>query len=58
MAWASFPGVPLAGGKLTGKYQRGEPAPPNSREDPAKFSEQTWSVLEGWKRSAKTRAAP
>ena len=41
------PLVPLAGGKLTGKYQRGEPAPANSREDPTKFSEQTWKVLEG-----------
>jgi len=44
---AVIPWSPLAGGKLTGKYRRGEPAPPNSREDPAKFSEQTWRVLEG-----------
>lgn len=42
-----IPWSPLASGKLTGKYKRGEPAPPNSREDPAKFSEQTWKVLEG-----------
>jgi aryl-alcohol dehydrogenase-like predicted oxidoreductase len=42
-----IPWSPLASGKLTGKYRRGEPAPPNSREDPAKFSEQTWRVLEG-----------
>ena len=42
-----IPWSPLAGGKLTGKYKRGEPAPANSREDPAKFSEQTWTVLEG-----------
>ena len=42
-----IPWSPLAGGKLTGKYRRGEPAPPNSREDPAKFSEGTWRVLEG-----------
>jgi aryl-alcohol dehydrogenase-like predicted oxidoreductase len=42
-----LPWSPLASGKLTGKYRRGEPAPPNSREDPARFSEQTWRVLEG-----------
>jgi len=42
-----IPWSPLAGGKLTGKYRRGEPAPANSREDPAKFTEQMWSVLEG-----------
>src|ERR671933_94230 len=42
-----IPWSPLAGGKLTGKYRRGQPAPPNSREDPSKFSEQTWRVLEG-----------
>ena len=42
-----IPWSPLAGGKLTGKYHRGEPAPPNSRENPEKFSEQTWKVLEG-----------
>ncbi len=42
-----IPWSPLAGGKLTGKYRKGEPAPPNSREDPAKFSESTWTVLEG-----------
>jgi aryl-alcohol dehydrogenase-like predicted oxidoreductase len=42
-----IPWSPLAGGKLTGKYRRGEPRPENSREDPAKFSEQTWKVLEG-----------
>src|SRR5579884_70878 len=42
-----IPWSPLAGGKLTGKYHRGQPAPPNSREDPSKFSEGTWRVLEG-----------
>src|ERR1700712_4458649 len=42
-----IPWSPLAGGKLTGKYKRGEPAPANSREDPTKFTEQTWRVLEG-----------
>jgi len=42
-----IPWSPLAGGKLTGKYKRGEAAPANSREDPTKFSEQTWTVLEG-----------
>ncbi len=42
-----IPWSPLAGGKLTGKYRRGEAAPPNSREDPAKFSEGTWKALEG-----------
>ena len=42
-----IPWSPLAGGKLTGKYKRGEAAPSNSREDPNKFSEATWRVLEG-----------
>lgn len=42
-----IPWSPLAGGKLTGKYRRGEAAPANSRENPEKFSEQTWKVLEG-----------
>ena len=44
---AVIPWSPLAGGKLTGKYKRGEAAPTNSREDPNKFSEGTWRVLEG-----------
>ena len=42
-----IPWSPLAGGKLTGKYRRGEPAPENSREDPSKFTEAMWHVLEG-----------
>jgi aryl-alcohol dehydrogenase-like predicted oxidoreductase len=42
-----IPWSPLAGGKLSGKYKRGEPAPQNSREDPSKFSEDTWQALEG-----------
>jgi len=42
-----IPWSPLAGGKLTGKYQRGAPRPENSREDPEKFSERTWEALEG-----------
>ena len=42
-----IPWSPLAGGKLTGKYQRGQSAPENAREDPAKFSEGTWKVLDG-----------
>ncbi len=42
-----IPWSPLAGGKLTGKYRRGEPAPENSREDPSKFTEAMWKVLEG-----------
>jgi aryl-alcohol dehydrogenase-like predicted oxidoreductase len=42
-----IPWSPLAGGKLTGKYRRGEPAPANSREDPSKFTEGMWRVLEG-----------
>lgn len=42
-----IPWSPLAGGKLTGKYRRGEPAPPNAREDPTKYSEGIWRVLEG-----------
>jgi len=44
---AIIPWSPLAGGKLTGKYHRGKPAPEGSREDPAKFNEGTWRVLEG-----------
>ncbi|MCY0879685.1 MAG: aldo/keto reductase [Firmicutes bacterium] len=43
---AVLPWSPLAGGKLTGKYRRGAPAPEGSREDPTKFSPGTWSVLE------------
>jgi aryl-alcohol dehydrogenase-like predicted oxidoreductase len=42
-----IPWSPLAGGKLTGKYQRGRPAPANSREDPEKFTDATWKVLDG-----------
>jgi len=42
-----IPWSPLAGGKLTGKYHRGQAAPQNSREKPEEFSEGTWSVLEG-----------
>lgn len=42
-----IPWSPLAGGKLTGKYKRGEPKPENTREDPEKFSEGTWKVLDG-----------
>jgi aryl-alcohol dehydrogenase-like predicted oxidoreductase len=42
-----IPWSPLAGGKLTGKYRRGEPAPEGSREDPSKFGEGTWKVLDG-----------
>jgi aryl-alcohol dehydrogenase-like predicted oxidoreductase len=44
---AVLPWSPLAGGKLTGKYRRGEPAPAGSREDPEKFSPATWTVLDG-----------
>jgi aryl-alcohol dehydrogenase-like predicted oxidoreductase len=42
-----IPWSPLAGGKLTGKYVKGQAKPENSREDPEKFSEATWKVLEG-----------
>jgi aryl-alcohol dehydrogenase-like predicted oxidoreductase len=42
-----LPWSPLAGGKLTGKYKRGEQKPENSREDPEKFTEEAWSVFEG-----------
>ena len=42
-----IPWSPLAGGKLTGKYRKGQPAPTNSREDPTKFNDETWHVLEG-----------
>jgi aryl-alcohol dehydrogenase-like predicted oxidoreductase len=42
-----IPWSPLAGGKLTGKYHRGQPKPENSREDPNQFNEGTWRVLEG-----------
>jgi aryl-alcohol dehydrogenase-like predicted oxidoreductase len=44
---AIIPWSPLAGGKLTGKYARGRPAPANSREKPENFTEGTWRVLEG-----------
>jgi len=42
-----IPWSPLAGGKLTGKYRRGQEAPANSREKPEQFSEGTWTILEG-----------
>jgi aryl-alcohol dehydrogenase-like predicted oxidoreductase len=42
-----IPWSPLAGGKLTGKYRRGQPAPEHSREKPEEFSDGTWRVLEG-----------
>ncbi len=42
-----IPWSPLAGGKLTGKYARGKPAPDNSRETPETFTASTWSALEG-----------
>lgn len=41
-----IPWSPLAGGKLTGKYRRSAPAPANSREDPAGFTDAMWHVLE------------
>ncbi|GAC1402846.1 MAG: aldo/keto reductase [Chloroflexota bacterium] len=44
---AVIPWSPLAGGKLTGKYRRGQPAPQGSREKPEEFSEGTWRVLDG-----------
>ena len=42
-----IPWSPLAGGKLTGKYRQGQPAPENSREKPENFSEGTWKALDG-----------
>jgi aryl-alcohol dehydrogenase-like predicted oxidoreductase len=42
-----IPWSPLAGGKLTGKYRRGQAAPANSRENPEEFGEETWRVLDG-----------
>lgn len=42
-----IPWSPLAGGKLTGKYRRDQPAPENSREKPENFSEGTWKALDG-----------
>jgi len=44
---AVIPWSPLAGGKLTGKYRRGQAGPSNAREKPEDFSEDTWRVLEG-----------
>jgi aryl-alcohol dehydrogenase-like predicted oxidoreductase len=42
-----LPWSPLAGGRLTGKYRRGELAPANSRQDPSQFTEPMWCMLEG-----------
>jgi len=42
-----IPWSPLAGGKLTGKYRRGQSAPEGTREHPERFSEGTWRALEG-----------
>jgi len=47
---AVLPWSPLAGGKLTGKYRRGQAAPSNAREKPEDFSTDTWRVLEGLER--------
>jgi len=47
---AVIPWSPLAGGKLTGKYCRGQAAPAESREKPEDFSEGTWRVLDGLER--------
>jgi len=44
---AVLPWSPLAGGKLTGKYRRGQVAPSNAREKPEEFSAETWRVLDG-----------
>lgn len=52
---AVLPWSPLAGGKLTGKYRRGEPTPEGSREDPSKFSEGTWRVIEHLEAHAKAK---
>ena len=45
-----IPWSPLAAGKLTGKYHRGAARPENSREDPEKFGESTWRVLQALER--------
>ena len=50
-----IPWSPLAGGKLTGKYRRGQAAPSNAREKPEDFSEGTWRVLEGLGRLCKEK---
>jgi len=42
-----IPWSPLAGGKLTGKYRRGQATPAGARETPEEFSEGTWRVLDG-----------
>ncbi len=52
---AVLPWSPLAGGKLTGKYRRGQGAPQNSRENPANFSEGTWAVLESLEARARSK---
>ncbi|MCL4520102.1 MAG: aldo/keto reductase [Firmicutes bacterium] len=52
---AVLPWSPLAGGKLTGKYVRGQSAPEGSRENPEKFSEATWAVIEGLDRHAQSK---
>jgi len=44
---AVLPWSPLAGGKLTGKYRRGQAAPSNAREKPEEFNAETWRVLDG-----------
>lgn len=50
-----IPWSPLAGGKLTGKYRRGETRPENSRENPEVFSEGTWKALEGLEKLAQEK---
>ncbi len=50
-----IPWSPLAGGKLTGKYRKGQTAPANSREKPENFTEGTWKVLDGLAQLAKDK---
>ncbi|MEK7577773.1 MAG: aldo/keto reductase [Patescibacteria group bacterium] len=42
MTWS-----PLAGGRLTGKYEQDKPFPQNARLDKTRFNKDIWRVLEG-----------
>lgn len=58
-----IPWSPLAGGLLTGKYQKGKKAPKGSRYESGKFrggeiTDEIWNVIEGVEKLAKAKKCP
>jgi aryl-alcohol dehydrogenase-like predicted oxidoreductase len=64
--FATIPWSPLAGGLLTGKYQRNSPPPPDSRfadiasnpQRQARMNDQTFDVVEGLQPLAQEKGCP